>query len=833
MRSDFLGDCEQFPELTNKINDSHYLIPQMNRSQKKLVITGPVAVGEGQISNRLVQRLLNDMGDRPDQLPVLQHALMRTWNYWTTTRNGNNDEIIDFIHYEAIGGVNEALSRHADEAFYELDDTQKLICEKIFKTITEKRTEGDGIRRPTPLHAIAQIVDEEEATIIPIIDKFRINDRALLTPRKDLSLNSSSVIDISHEALMRVWYRLRNWVQEESSSAQTYLRLATAAGNYQQGNGSLWRPPDLQLAIEWRNKTKPTLKWALQYDNAFEAVITFLERSENTYKKELATKDLLQKKRLRRSKVVAYILGSAAILSIILLFFAYNQSKLAERQKEIAVENSKKADESARRAEDNLITAEQQRAEANRNAIRANLEKQNADNNLFFALQQTDSATAAKEFAERERRKADSARLESQLATEKLKKSFIDLTASQKVSEGFRMRNLAQKISIKSQQEKDNPARKAVLAYKGYEINEEFSGYDSDNDIYNGLFYAIKALDPNYYDAFRSNSVDVRSLQFVKNKYLYTTGTSGRINSWEVENKNSTKSMVIFDQEGVFIKSIYVDEDNQKLVALTDGPDFYVINVGDRIRTTEKYKLPTGYAFDVVFNDNTDFLISSSDSIIYQFKGGQISPQLKVDSRIYDMELLNNNQLVTGNNRGEIEIWNIKEKKLHQKLNKANDRYIHSIAVRNNMIATGDNSGVVTLYTLDKNNKSPEPIILKGTDGEIMTDLTFNEKENQIIASSKKGVIRLWNLDKVDEFPIEISEPGSWVNAIALLNQSYIFAGCKDQIFRLYPINSEILAETLKGMMPRDITREEWDRYIGDELKYEPIFKNSALVDNL
>ncbi len=834
MRSDFLGDCEQFPELTNKINDSHYLIPQMNRDQKKLVITGPVAVGEGLISNRLVQRLLNDMGDRPDQLPVLQHALMRTWNYWMNSRSDNdNDEIIDFIHYEAIGGVNEALSRHADEAFYELDEFQKLICEKLFKTITEKRTEGDGIRRPTPLSAIAQIVDEEESTLIPIIDKFRIKGRALLTPREDYVLQSNSVIDISHEALMRVWYRLRNWVQEESESAQTYLRLATAAGNYQQGNGSLWRPPDLQLAIGWRNKTKPTLKWALQYDNAFEAVITFLQRSENAYNKELETKELLQKKRLRRSKRVAYILGTAAVLSIILLFFAFNQSKIAERQKEIAIENTLKADRSAQRAQENEIRAEQQKAAANRAARRANIEKQKAENNEFIALQQTDSATAAKELAQQSLRETEEARLAVQAANKDLEESITKLTASQEVSLGFRMRNLAQKLAVKSLQEKESEELKAILAYYSYHFNERYAGYDSDNDIYNGLFYAIKALDPNYYDAFRSNSVDVRSLQFVKNKYLYTTGTSGRINSWEVENKNSTKSMIIFDKEGVFIKSIYVDGDNQKLIALTDGPDFYIINVGERIRTTEKYTLPKGYAFDVVFNNKTDFLISSSDSTIYQFKEGQLSPQLKVDSRIFDMELLNNNQLVTGNNRGEIEIWNIKEKKLHQKLNEANNKIIHSIAVSSNMIATGDNSGLVTLYSLDKNNMVETSISLKGTDGEIMTDITFNEDEGQVITSSTKGTIRLWNVNNAEEFPMIINEPGSWVNAIALLNQSYIFAGCKDQIFRLYPINSDILAETLKNMMKRDITREEWDRYIGnDEVIFNPILKKDLLVDN-
>ncbi len=83
MRSDFIGECAVFPELTQMINDSHYLIPQMTRDQKRLAIEGPVAVGGGQISGRFIQQLLNDVGDNPDQLLILQHALMRTWSYWT------------------------------------------------------------------------------------------------------------------------------------------------------------------------------------------------------------------------------------------------------------------------------------------------------------------------------------------------------------------------------------------------------------------------------------------------------------------------------------------------------------------------------------------------------------------------------------------------------------------------------------------------------------------------------------------------------------------------------------------------------------------------------
>ncbi len=108
MRSDFLGDCAQFQNLPETMNQAQYLIPRMTREQRRQAIEGPVAVGGGTIAPRLVQKLLNDTGDAPDQLPILQHALMRTWDAWYG--KDNLDTPIDLTDYESIGGMANALA---------------------------------------------------------------------------------------------------------------------------------------------------------------------------------------------------------------------------------------------------------------------------------------------------------------------------------------------------------------------------------------------------------------------------------------------------------------------------------------------------------------------------------------------------------------------------------------------------------------------------------------------------------------------------------------------------------------------------------------------------
>src|SRR5689334_17164549 len=349
MRSDFIGDCAQFPELTRKINDSHYLIPQLTREQKRKAIEGPVAVGGATIAPRLTQQLLNDLGDNPDQLPILQHALMRTWSYWTRYRD-YNDEAVDLKHYEAIGTMAEALSMHANEAYDELTEDQKRICEVLFKAITEKRGENFGIRRPTKLNEIAAIADVTEEEVKDVVEKFREQGRSLLTPAHGVPMISKSMIDISHESLMRIWVRLKNWVDDEAEAVQMYTRLAEAASMYQVGKAGLWRPPDLQLALNWQAKHKPTLVWGQRYHPAFERTLIFLEYSKKEWETEQRIKELEQKRKLRTARIVALLMGGAVVVCLLFLMYAFVQKSEADKQ--------------FKRAEDQRLVAEKNAADA-------------------------------------------------------------------------------------------------------------------------------------------------------------------------------------------------------------------------------------------------------------------------------------------------------------------------------------------------------------------------------------------------------------------------------------------------------------------------------------
>ncbi len=280
MRSEYLGDCTRFRDLPEAINAGQYLIPRMTRDQRSKAISGPIAVGGAVMAPRLLQRLLNDVGDNPDQLPIMQHAMMRTWDHWVA--ESNPEAVIDIHHYEVTGGMNDALSRHADEAYNELPDGEtKMLAERLFKRLTGKETNNREMRFPARLGDLCLICGAELDQIVAIVDVFRRQGRSFLMPPPDVVLGPDTLIDISHESLIRIWTRLKKWVEEEAQSARIYRRLADTAALYVTKQAGLWRNPDLQIALAWRTKYGPSEAWAVRYDPGFTEAMAFLDKSQS------------------------------------------------------------------------------------------------------------------------------------------------------------------------------------------------------------------------------------------------------------------------------------------------------------------------------------------------------------------------------------------------------------------------------------------------------------------------------------------------------------------------------------------------------------------------
>ncbi|QOI98635.1 MAG: High-affnity carbon uptake protein Hat/HatR [Flammeovirgaceae bacterium] len=845
MRSDFIGDCAQFPELTRKINDSHYLIPQLTREQKRRAIEGPVAVGGAQITPRLVQQLLNDLGDNPDQLPILQHALMRTWSYWANYRD-YEDEPVDLKHYEAIGTMREALSMHANEAFDELTEDQQRICEVLFKAITEKRGENFGIRRPTRLNEIAAIADCSEDEVIEVIEKFREPGRSLLTPAHGSPITSKSMIDISHESLMRIWVRLKNWVDDEADAVQMYLRLAEAASMYQVGKSGLWRPPDLQLALNWQAKHKPTLIWGQRYHPAFERTMVFLEYSKKEFETEQRIRELEQKRKLQRARITAIVFGTLTVIALMFLVYAFIQKTAAEKnfqeaeKQRLRAEFLKKEAETARddaREQRDLALAAQ-KAEAEQRAAAEEAKKQ-AEQNAEEARRQEAEAKRQEELARQNQRKAEENELKANLNAEAARRAEADARNKRYVAQ-------AKAMALKSQELNNDLSLEAALAQQAYYFNKDHGGEEYDNDIYNGLFYALRNTNHPLTESLRGHEYGAaRALVTHRSDAdIYSGGSDGKIIRWNNENGKWVGTELVKKRSDYQVYAMDIDPAETRLAAaglnFVDDTRNYIElydlkTMGSPKKITGFYKAVENVQFTpdgkgLYARDNGGHSIKYSD---FSTTREVISPPEKINS----IELSADGTKLAGvGDKGTLYIWDIANSYKATEIKLGNSPLTAlTWHPTDNLLIVGNNAGLLRIVRAGIVVRT-----LSGHRGPI-EQIRYNHTATFFASASKDKTVRLWNVSKLTVPPIELKDHLDWVWTLTFSpDDQQIMVGLhsaqqtirQDQLkneesIRAYPTKLATMSNILcDWAIKQNMSDDDWNTYVGADLPKELTCKN-------
>jgi Novel STAND NTPase 1 len=426
MRSDFLGLCDRFRGLPETLNHSQYLIPRLTRDELRKAILDPLRLADVEIAPDLLQRLLNDVGDDRDQLPVLQHALMRTFMHWKA--KGEKKEI-RYEDYREAGGLDHALDRHAQGLLEGLPSAaHRSAAQRIFRALTTQEA-GRAVRRPQALahlYAIAgATTPEQKAVLRDVVKAFSARENSLLlVTRKGLD-QPQTVVDITHESLMRKWQTLREWVRDEARSVEYYTYASRDAALHRDGNAAPWRPPALDAALKYVSDREWNEAWAAQYLDArapFAETTAFLRmskeiedalvaREEERRRKELETAQTLARSEARAKR---WARGVAALLALLLvgtlvsawvIYSKQQQVRVAEQRRVEAEDkvstltkaqddvNKKLADAERKAAQGGLTEQEKADLTALRQA-KANVDKQ-LGSALTQAKQSSDASTQA------------------------------------------------------------------------------------------------------------------------------------------------------------------------------------------------------------------------------------------------------------------------------------------------------------------------------------------------------------------------------------------------------------------------------------------------------
>ena len=155
-------------------------------------------------------------------------------------------------------------------------------------------------------------------------------------PPSKVPLDPRSIVDISHESLMRCWTRLITWAEEERMAATRYGRLSQAAAWYEEGTAGLWRNPELEIGLRWKRENNPTQAWAERYNPNFTRAMDFLNLSEAERDRIEAEKEKERKGKLVLAWAVASSLGVLLLAALSLYFVARRETARAEANLQLA-----------------------------------------------------------------------------------------------------------------------------------------------------------------------------------------------------------------------------------------------------------------------------------------------------------------------------------------------------------------------------------------------------------------------------------------------------------------------------------------------------------------
>ncbi len=831
MRSDFVGECSQFQEFTSLINESNYLVPQMTRDDFSHAILGPLAVKGVEMDPQLYQEILNSITEGSDQLPVLQHVMMRTWEYWKKYNEPGTP--IRLRDYEAAGKMENALSMHANEAYEVLSEEGKRICKSMFKTLTEKSLDNKGIRHPATVKEIAEVAQAQVSEVIKVINEFRSRGRSFLTPAENVELNENVVIDISHESLMRVWDRLKGWVEEETNSVQMYLRLSEASSLYQLGKTGLWRPPDLQLALNWKKTQQPSLAWAKKYNPAFEKVMVFLDASEKKFLQEEQNKIKLQRRTLNRTRRFASVMGFTAILFLLLTAFAISQWNEARRQKQ-------RSDEFAAIMEQQKNIAVEEKDNKEMERLLATIAKDSAEKAQMAALlrlsevrEKADEAfqmvDEVKEQSAVLKKTSEQARLEREMAERKAREALEEQSKAVEaitVEKRTRMLTTAQTMAIKAIQT-ENKDLKGLLAYQAYRFNEQFNGPDNNPDVYKGLFNVMTAIQGKGFNTLVGHEGSVKSLAFLPSQNIvYSSGADGNIMRWDLDQGSKTGTTLYHNTFSN--RSLTISSNGRWLACGTGTSIIQIFKLNQPNTQPEVYEAHKGAVLDLDFISGKDILISvgSDKSImLWNILTGEKRTIVTHATRIRTICISKDgNYVFGGTDDGKLLRWAISNGEVKEIFDNK-QQAINAVCLNSSgsRIAFGDISGNIIILEAATSRKITQ---VKGHSARIQ-DIAYSPDNSQLATSSYDGTIRIWNAGKLSESPVLITEHESWALAIAFSpDGKTLVSSSETGVIFYWSTRAKYMADQMCNYVSRNFTDQEWDIYVGMDIDYQKTCSN-------
>ncbi len=336
LRADFMGQALANRPFADALQDSDVKLGPMTRAELARAIESPAGKKNVIFEAGLVDRILDDVGDEPGNLPLLEFALTLLWDRRTGRR-------LTHAAYDAVGRVEGSLARYADEIYEQLNATDQSRTRHAF---TQMVRPGEGTEDTRRLATRKELGEDNWLLAQQLADA-----RLVVT---GLTPDGVETVEVVHEALIRGWGRLREWMNQERAFRTWQERLRVALRQWDESDrddGALLRGVPLGEAEAWLQKQKRDLGMAER--EYIDAGVAMRERQaaeqEARRQKELeSAQNLAEEQRLRaesehqraedqlrstrRFRYLTAILAVVFVMAVVAAFVAVGERQDAEQE---------------------------------------------------------------------------------------------------------------------------------------------------------------------------------------------------------------------------------------------------------------------------------------------------------------------------------------------------------------------------------------------------------------------------------------------------------------------------------------------------------------------
>lgn len=348
----------------------------LSSAELEKAITGPAERVGLIVESDFLAAVVADVREEPGALPLLQYVLTEVFE----RRSGR---MLTLKGYQASGGALGALARRADELYNELNPKSQDITRQVFLRLVTLGEGTEDTRRRVQWAELTSfgILRDDLQKVLDAFGKYR-----LLSFDRDPQTREPT-IEVAHEALIREWQLLREWLSASRDDVRLQRNLSASAMEWMNAGRDLsflLRGNRLSQFEEWAEETDLVLT-----DGEREYLSASIARREARQAEEearLAREAQLERTSRARLRVLVAVLSIAFIGAVVLTVFAFDQSQQAQTERDNAQSERARAETAAVIAQEQELIAQNEAAIAQSLAQAASAQQLNSDGNDGLAL---------------------------------------------------------------------------------------------------------------------------------------------------------------------------------------------------------------------------------------------------------------------------------------------------------------------------------------------------------------------------------------------------------------------------------------------------------------